>query len=281
MVPRRVVDTPVDRVRRGIAPRRDGRRAACVDVRHVRRLRGRQRLEVLERQRVVVGIEGDLVPVVGELRREVEPRLALVLRRARRGRRRSGGSSAGPGSPGARGSCGTRRRRTYGLMIAAAISGWFGTLTALPMSCSSDANTTSSSAPARSARVAVCSECVSWSTAKPSVIVGQRAQHAEHALGDPVLVLVGLLADHRPLLGGRLVHAGEGLRHAPATGVRLRGRGGDQGWPRSSAAPSRKKSMPAPLGVAGRGAAPRRSAPRRTGTWRACPSGGSPSHGPT
>ena len=103
--------------------------------------------------------------------------------------------------------------RTYGLMIAAAISGWFGTLTALPMSCSSDANTTSSSAPARSARVAVCSECVSWSTANPSVIVGQRPQQLEHALGDPVLVLDGLLADHRPLLGGRLVHAGEGLRH--------------------------------------------------------------------
>src|SRR4051794_10971051 len=38
------------------------------------------------------------------------------------------------------------------------------------MSCSKDANTTSSSAPARSASVAVWSECVSWSTAKPSVM---------------------------------------------------------------------------------------------------------------
>ena len=103
--------------------------------------------------------------------------------------------------------------RTYGLMIAAAISGWFGTLTALPMSCSSDANTTSSSAPARSARVAVCSECVSWSTANPSVIAASERSSVEHALGDPVLVLVRLLADHRPLLGGRLVHTGEGLRH--------------------------------------------------------------------
>ena len=67
-------------------------------------------LEVLERQRVVVGVEGDLVPLVGELRRELEPRLALVLLAERSGRRRSGGSSAGPGSPGARGSSRTPRR---------------------------------------------------------------------------------------------------------------------------------------------------------------------------
>ena len=68
-----------------------------------------ERLEVLERQRVVVGVERDLVPVVGELRREVEPRLRLRTGHGRWGRRRSGGSSAGPGSPGAPGSCCTRR----------------------------------------------------------------------------------------------------------------------------------------------------------------------------
>src|SRR4051812_44696059 len=48
--------------------------------------------------------------------------------------------------------------------------GWLGTLIALPMSWHSEATTTSSSAPARSASVAVCRQCVSWSVAKPSVI---------------------------------------------------------------------------------------------------------------
>jgi hypothetical protein len=43
--------------------------------------------------------------------------------------------------------------------------------------------------------------------------VGERAQHSEDAVGDASLVLDGLGADHRPLLGGRLVHAGEGGRH--------------------------------------------------------------------
>ncbi len=50
------------------------------------------------------------------------------------------------------------------------MAGWLGTLTALPMSWHSEAKTTSGSAPARSARVAVCSEWVSWSVAKPSVM---------------------------------------------------------------------------------------------------------------
>ena len=90
------------------------------------------------------------------------------------------------------------------------------------MSWHSEATTTSSSAPARSARVAVCRECVSWSVAKPSVMLLQRAQHVEDPLRDPVLVLERLGADDGPLLGGRLVHAGEGgrRRHAsivPAT----------------------------------------------------------------
>src|SRR5262245_30823400 len=53
-------------------------------------------------------------------------------------------------------------------MIAAEMPGWLGTLTALPTSCSNDANTTSSSAPARSASVAVWRQCVSWATANPS-----------------------------------------------------------------------------------------------------------------
>src|SRR5262245_5744858 len=48
--------------------------------------------------------------------------------------------------------------------------GWLGTLTALPMSWHSAATTTSSSALARSASVAVWRQCVSWSVAKPSVI---------------------------------------------------------------------------------------------------------------
>ena len=47
-------------------------------------------LEVLERQRVVVGVERGLVPVVGELRGEVEPRRRPRTGRARSGRRRSG-----------------------------------------------------------------------------------------------------------------------------------------------------------------------------------------------
>ena len=72
--------------------------------------------------------------------------------------------------------------------------GWLGTLTALPMSWQSEATTISSSAPARSASVAVCSECVSWSTAKPSVIAGEAAQQAEHRLGDAGLVGERLLA---------------------------------------------------------------------------------------
>src|SRR2546429_9751184 len=41
--------------------------------------RADQWLEVLERQRVVLGIERDLVPVVGEPCREIEPGVALVL----------------------------------------------------------------------------------------------------------------------------------------------------------------------------------------------------------
>ncbi|CAN5725008.1 hypothetical protein BH24ACT3_BH24ACT3_18070 [soil metagenome] len=45
--------------------------------------------------------------------------------------------------------------------------GWLGSLMALPMSLHRDATTPSSSAPARSARVAVCRACWSWSTAKP------------------------------------------------------------------------------------------------------------------
>src|SRR5687768_6448706 len=42
---------------------------------------------------------------------------------------------------------------------------------ALPMSWHSEATTTSWSAPARSARVAVCRQWVSWSVANPSVIL--------------------------------------------------------------------------------------------------------------
>src|SRR4029077_19107438 len=48
--------------------------------------------------------------------------------------------------------------------------GWLGTDTALPMSWHNAAHTSSSSAPARSASVAVCKQCVSWSVAKPSTM---------------------------------------------------------------------------------------------------------------
>src|SRR5581483_3315555 len=48
--------------------------------------------------------------------------------------------------------------------------GWLGTEMALPTSWQRAATTTSSSAPARSARVAVCRQWVSWSVANPSVI---------------------------------------------------------------------------------------------------------------
>src|SRR5438270_5936456 len=61
--------------------------------------------------------------------------------------------------------------RTYGFRISAAIPPWFGTETTLPMSWHNDATTTSLSAPARSARVAVWRQCVSWSTANPSTLV--------------------------------------------------------------------------------------------------------------
>ena len=40
---------------------------------------------------------------------------------------------------------------------------------------------------------------------------GQAPQQAEHRLGDAILVGERLLNDHAPLLGGRLVHAGERL----------------------------------------------------------------------
>ena len=53
--------------------------------------------------------------------------------------------------------------------------------------------------------------------------VGQRAQHLEDALGNAVLVLERLLADHRPLVGGRLVHAREGGRHASSLAHRASG----------------------------------------------------------
>ena len=48
--------------------------------------------------------------------------------------------------------------------------GWLGTDTNLPMSWHNEATTISGSAPDSSARVAVCRECMSWSTAKPSVM---------------------------------------------------------------------------------------------------------------
>ena len=56
--------------------------------------------------------------------------------------------------------------------------GWFMTETALPMSWHSEATTTSVEAPASSARVAVCRECTSWSTAKPTVISSSEASMA-------------------------------------------------------------------------------------------------------
>src|SRR5438105_3261606 len=55
---------------------------------------------------------------------------------------------------------------------------WLGTDTTLPMSWHSDATTTSGSAPARWARVAVCRQCVSWSTANPSTFVDSMPSRA-------------------------------------------------------------------------------------------------------
>ena len=63
------------------------------------------------------------------------------------------------------------------------------TETALPMSWHSDATTTSSEAPASSARVAVCSEWTSWSTSKPIGDVLEGGQHGEHTVGHSGLVL--------------------------------------------------------------------------------------------
>ena len=88
--------------------------------------------------------------------------------RAPSGRHRGGGSSARPWKSWCTSIAHRTSSRTYGRRISAAIRGWLGTLTALPMSWQSDATTSSSSAPARSASVAVCRQCVSWSTANPS-----------------------------------------------------------------------------------------------------------------
>ena len=52
------------------------------------------------------------------------------------------------------------------------------TETVLPMSWQSDATTTSVEAPASSARVAVCSECTSWFTAKPTARSSSEASMA-------------------------------------------------------------------------------------------------------
>ncbi|HAN36286.1 MAG TPA: hypothetical protein DCQ52_12890 [Acidimicrobiaceae bacterium] len=51
--------------------------------------------------------------------------------------------------------------------------------------------------------------------------VGQRAQQHQHTVGDARLVAAGFFADHRPLLGGRFVHAGEGGCHASQSGMTL------------------------------------------------------------
>ena len=104
--------------------------------------------------------------------------------------------------------------------------GWLGTETNLPMSWQSEATTISGSAPDSSARVAVWSEWVSWSTAKPSVIAGQSLQHGQDLIGHPALVLEGLGADDGPLLGRRLVHAAEGARWESACGSGGLGRHG-------------------------------------------------------
>ena len=105
--------------------------------------------------------------------------------------------------------------------------GWFMTETALPMSWHSEATTTSSEAPASSARVAVCREWTSWSTSKPSVISSSEASMAQHPLGHAGLVLDRLDDDVLPLLGGGLVHPGErhGAIIAPCGLRRPAGRG--------------------------------------------------------
>ena len=128
-----------------------------------------QRLEVLERVGLAVRVERDLVPLVGELRGEVVARLALVL------------------------VAGVRVLAEVGVVVLAlevlvdpdhlvhvvahvrtdhlgGDAGWLNTLITLPMSWHSEANTTSGSAPAFSALVAVWRQWVSWSVAKPSVM---------------------------------------------------------------------------------------------------------------
>src|SRR5690349_9806899 len=61
------------------ATARTGDPASELEDAAARGLLAHERLEVLELQRVVVRVERDLVPLVGELRGEVEPRRTLVL----------------------------------------------------------------------------------------------------------------------------------------------------------------------------------------------------------
>ena len=81
------------------------------------------------------------------------------------------------------------------------------------MSWQREATTHSSSAPARSARVAVCRQWVSWSTANPSTTSASDSSMASTASAVRPWCRRGLGADHRPLVVGRDIHAGERSRH--------------------------------------------------------------------
>jgi hypothetical protein len=84
--------------------------------------------------------------------------------------------------------------------------GWFITETALPMSWHSEATTTSSLAPASSARVQRVDELINLEAVGDLL---ERGQHAEDSVGHAGLVLDRADDDGLPLLFGRLVHSGE------------------------------------------------------------------------
>ena len=125
-------------------------------------------------------------------------------------------------------------------MIAPEISWWFGTLTALPTSCSNDAKidfVVGAGALGERRGLQAVRELVDGETVGD---LRKRAEHAERTFGDSPLMLGRFLTDHRPLLGGRLVHSREGLGHRPKMLC--------QGAPTRSAALSRKNSRPAARG---------------------------------
>ena len=174
-----------------------------------------QRLEVLERQRVVGGVERGLVPLVGEALGERRTTRGRGTARGRSGRRRSARSSAGPGSPGARESSSTPRRARRAAGSPPRSRGWFGTLTALPMSWSSAADDQLVVGPGalgerrrlQRVRELVDREAVGDRRRGSAAWRGPTRRPGPGGRRSRVTITA-------PLLGGRLVHPGEGLGHA-------------------------------------------------------------------